>query len=163
MFQMNNCATLFWNPCINVEVTAKTSSMYDGFSIWFPRVTLTLTYVKKMFRMNKGAKLLNVEVMAQNSSIDAHFIIWSSSVTFNLPEHMFQMTLLLLKEYNCAKVFLNPSLHVEVMARTISIYDHPIIWPSSVTLTFNLSKKDFKWHCYSSSRTTVPNYFEIHA
>ena len=44
-----------------------------------------------------------------------------------------------------------------------SIYDHFIIWPSSEILTFNLPNKCFKWHFCSSSATTVPNYFEIHA
>ena len=34
-------------------------------------------------------------------------------------------------------------------------------WPSSVTLTFIYLNKCFKWHFYSSRRTTVPNYFEI--
>ena len=41
MFQMallllkdNNCAKLFWNPCINVKDMARTSSVYDHFIIW---------------------------------------------------------------------------------------------------------------------------------
>ena len=99
-FKENNCAKLFWNPCINVEVVARTSSIYD------------------------------------------HFIIWTSSValTFNLPEQIFQMALLLFKENNCAQLFWNPCINVEVMARTSSIYDHFMIWPSNVTLTFNLPK-----------------------
>ena len=44
--------------------------------------------------------------MALTSSFYAHFIIWPSSVTltFNLPEQMFQMALLLLKN-NYAKWF----------------------------------------------------------
>ena len=33
MFQMNNCARLFSNPCINVDVMARTSSVYDYFII----------------------------------------------------------------------------------------------------------------------------------
>ena len=37
-----------------------------------------------------------------------------------------------------------------------------IIWPSSVTLTFNLPKQIFKWHYYSSRRKPVQRYFEIH-
>ena len=85
MFQMahlkeNNCAKLFWNPCINVEFMVLTSSIYD------------------------------------------HFIIQHSSVTltFNLLEQMFQMALLLLKKYY-AKIFWNPCINVEVMARTSSI------------------------------------------
>ena len=38
----------------------------------------------------------------------------------------------------------NPCINVEVMVRTCSIYDHFIIWPSSVTLTFNLPKQMFQ-------------------
>ena len=73
----------------------------------------------------------------------------------------FETALLLLKE-NYAKLFWNPCINAEVMAWTSSIYYHFIIWPSSVTLTFNLPEQCFKWHCYSS-RTTVPNCFKIHA
>ena len=51
--------------------------------------------------------IINVKGMAWTSSIYDHFIIWPSRVTltFNLPEQMFQMALLLLKENNCAKLF----------------------------------------------------------
>ena len=88
----------------------------------------------------------NVEVMARTSLIYDHFIIWPSSVTltFNLPKQMFQMALLLLKENTSEKLFWNPCIHVEIMARTSSIYDHFIIWPSSVILTFNLPKQMFQ-------------------
>ena len=67
---------------------------------------------------------INVEVIAQISSIYCHFIIWPSSVTltFNLPEHMFQMALLLLKKNNCAKLFWNLCINVGFMAETSSIY-----------------------------------------
>ena len=123
ILQENTCATLFWNPCINVEVMAQTSSIYD------------------------------------------HFIIWPSCVTltFNWPKQMFQMALLFLKENICAKLFWNPWINVEVMAQTSSIYDHFIMWPSSVTLTLNPPNKCFKWHYYSSMRIPVHHYFEIHA
>ena len=42
-------------------------------------------------------------------------------------EQMFEMVLLLFKENTCAKLFLNPCINVEVMARTSSTYDHFII------------------------------------
>ena len=62
-----------------------------------------------------------------------------------------------------AKLFLNPRINIEVMAPTSSIYDHFIIWPSSVTLTFNLTQANVSnGHYYSSRRTPVQNYFEIH-
>ena len=45
------------------------------------------------------------------------------------------------------------------MSLTSSIYDHFILCPSSVTLTFNLLKRHFSF----LKTTTVQNYFEIHA
>ena len=49
---------------------------------------------------------VTVKVMARTSSVYDHFIILPSSVilTFNLPEQMFQISLLLLEENNCAKL-----------------------------------------------------------
>ena len=84
--------------------------------------------------------------MARTSSFYDHFIIWLSSVTliFNLPEQIFLLELLLLKENTCAKLLWNPCLHVEGMALTSSIYHHFIIWHSSVTLTFDLPEQMFQ-------------------
>ena len=45
------------------------------------------------------------------------------------------------------------------MARTSSIYDHFDLYLTPVTMTFNLSKKCFKWHFSFSRTTTVQNYF----
>ena len=59
-------------------------------------------------------------------------------------EQLWQMTLLFHKEKNCVKLFWNPSINVEIMAQTSSIYDDFIIWPSSVTLTFNLPIQMFQ-------------------
>ena len=58
--------------------------------------------------------------MAETSSIYDHYIIWPANGTliFNLPEQMFQMALLLLKENNCDKLFWNSCINVEVMSRT---------------------------------------------
>ena len=104
--------------------------------------------------------------MAQTSSVCDYCIIWSPSVTlpFNLPEQKFQMN-------NCARLFWHPCINVEVMVHASSIYDHFIIWRDLQPTRTNVSNgtwpstylnKCFKWHCYSSKRTTVPNYFEIH-
>ena len=88
MFQMNNCAKLYWNPCINVEVMARTSSIFYHFIICQPsNVALTFNLHEQMFLMNNCVKLfwntcLNVEVTAQTSSSYDHFIIWPSSVTW---------------------------------------------------------------------------------
>ena len=51
MFQMNNCARLFWNPCTNVEVMAQKSSIYDHFIIWPSNVTLTFNLPEQMFQI----------------------------------------------------------------------------------------------------------------
>ena len=125
MFQMNNCAKLFWNQHINVEVMAQTSSNYDHFIIWPSSVTLTFNLPEQMSQMNKCAKVfwnpyINVDVMARTGSIYDYFIIWLSSVTlfFNLPEKMFQMTLLILEDNKCAKLFWNPYIYVQVMTQT---------------------------------------------
>ena len=64
---------------------------------------------------------------------------------------------------NCAKLFWNPCINVQVMAWTSSMYDHLDLYLTPVTLTFNLPKQCFKWHFSSSRATTVPNCFEIHA
>ena len=45
MFQMNKCAKLFWNPCINVDVMAWTSSIMTTASVTWP-----LTYLNKSFK-----------------------------------------------------------------------------------------------------------------
>ena len=158
-------------------VMAWTSSIYDHFIIWPSSVTLTFNLPTQIFQMavlllkeNTCAKLfwnpcINVQVMAQTSSIYDHFIIWPSceTLTLNLPKQMFQMALLPFKQNTCAKLFWPPCINVQVMAWTSSIYDHFIIWPSSVTLTFNLPIQMFQLHYYFSKRTSVQNYFEIHA
>ena len=155
----------------------QTSSIYDHFIIWPSTVTLTFNLQGQMFQIallflkkNNCATLvwnpcINVEVMAHTSSIYDHFIIWPSSVVlkFHLSKQMPQMVLLLLKDNNCVKLFWNPFINVQVMAQTSSIYDHFIIWPSSVTLIFIQLNKCFKWHLYSSKRTIVSNYFGIYA
>ena len=41
MFQMNNYAKLLRNPCINVQVMALTSSIYNHFIIWPSNATFT--------------------------------------------------------------------------------------------------------------------------
>ena len=76
MFQMNNCAKLFWNPCINVEVIAHTSSIYDHFIFWPPSVILNFNLPEHIFQMNNCAKLfwnscINIEVMARTNP-DGH-------------------------------------------------------------------------------------------
>ena len=124
----------FWNSCINVQLMARTSSIYDHFDLYLTPVTLNLP--EKMFQTallllegKNCAKLvwnpcINVQVMLRGSSIHVydHFDLYLTPVTltFNLPIKMFQMALLLLKGTNCAKLFWNPCIIVQVMVRTNS-------------------------------------------
>ena len=88
--------------------------------------------------------------MLQTCSIHVydHFDLYLTpvTVTFNLPEKMFQMTLLLLEDKNsyCAKLFLKSMHKCKVMARTSSIYIHFDLYLTPVTLTFNLPEKNFQ-------------------
>ena len=62
--QDNNCAKLFWNLCINVEVMAQTSSIYDHFIIWPSSATLTFNLPEQMVHM---ALLLDKENKCANT------------------------------------------------------------------------------------------------
>ena len=172
----NNCAKLFWNPCINVPVMARTSSIYDHFDLYLTPMTLTFNLPQiqmalLLFEDNNCAKLLwnpciNVQVMAWTSYMTILTFIsslWPWPSTYL--KKMFQMALLLLKDNNCAKLFWNLCINVQVMAWTnsIHVYDHFDLYFTPVTLTFNLPKKCFKWHFSFSRATTVPDCYEIHA
>ena len=50
MFQMNNCAILFWNQCKNVEVMARTSSIYDHFIIWHSSITFIFNLPERILK-----------------------------------------------------------------------------------------------------------------
>ena len=106
---------------------------------------------------------ITVEVMAPTSSIYDHFIIWPKRVTltFNLPKQKFQIALLLLKEHLC-KIILKSINKCRSYCIDKLIYDHFIIWPSSVTLTFNLPRK-FQMTLLLLKNETVLNNFEIYA
>ena len=54
---------LFWNPCINVEVMALTSSIYDYFIICPSSVTLTFNLPEQMFQI---ATTTQEEQLCQN-------------------------------------------------------------------------------------------------
>ena len=188
MFQMalllleNICIQLFWNPFMNVEFMAQTSSIYDHFIIWPSRMILTFNLPEQMFQMallllkkNNYAKLfwnpcINVEFMAQTSSIYDHFIILTFKCDLDLQptrtnasngtatpqgdqlcqfilkfihkcrsygpdklnlcnfqvwpwpstylKKMTQMAFLLIKDNNYARLFWNLCMNVEVMVRT---------------------------------------------
>ena len=102
----DNCAKLFWNPCINVPVKARTSSIYDHSDLYLTPMTLNFNLPEKKFQMalilledNNCAKLfwipwinVHVQVTARPSSIYDHYDLYLTPVTltFNLPEKCFK-------------------------------------------------------------------------
>ena len=122
----NNCAKSFWNPCINVQVMARTSSIYDNFDLYLNPVTLTFNLPEKMFQMalfpprvQKLCKII-LKSMHKCSSFgpdklnDDHldFSLTPVTLTFNLPKKMFQMALFLLNGNNSVKLFWNQCIIV---------------------------------------------------
>ena len=95
----NNCAKLFWNPCINVQVMLRTSSIhvYDHFDLYLTPVTLTFNLPKKMFQMallllkgNNCAKLfwnpcINVKVMVWTNPVGRTHGLTDSRMHSNTP------------------------------------------------------------------------------
>ena len=122
--------TYFWNARINVQVMARTSSKYDHFDLYLTPVTLTFNLPKTVSNGTstpRGKQLYKFilksmhEVMFRTSSIHEydHFDLYLTPVTltFYLPK-MFQRTPLLLKGNNCAKLFWNPCINIQVVVRT---------------------------------------------
>ena len=132
LLEGNNCAKLFWNHCINVQVMSRTSSIYDHFDLYLTPMTLTFNLPEKMFQMallllegNMCAKLFwNACNKCTSYGPDKlniwPFYLYLTPVTlkFNLPKKRFQIVLLLLKVNYCAKLFWNPCIIVQVMVRT---------------------------------------------
>ena len=50
LLEHNYCAKLFWNPCINEPVMAKTSSIYDHFDLYLTPMILTFNLTEKCFK-----------------------------------------------------------------------------------------------------------------
>ena len=66
---------------------------------------------------NKIREILETRMVVQGQLVK-HSVCLSDLKTFNLPEQMFQMAFLLLKENSCAKLFKDPCIYVQVMAWT---------------------------------------------
>ena len=92
----NNCAKLFWNPCINVPNMARTSSIYDNFYLYLTPMTLTFNLHGKSFKWHFSFSrtttvqnyfwnpCINVQVMVRTSSIYDHFDLYLTPVTLTL-------------------------------------------------------------------------------
>ena len=90
---------------------------------------LSSTYLNKYFKWTTVPNYFEIHAQmykwqSWQAQFFYHFLISPSSVplTFNLPEQMFQMTLLLLKDNKCDKLFWNLYINVQVMARTICLW-----------------------------------------
>lgn len=117
MFQMNNRAKLFLNPCINVEVMARQAQFTTILSVDL-QVTLTYNLHEQMFLKSKQLCQIILKSMHKcrgsglvklNFKWKFYQLTFSVTLAFINPEEMFQMNM-------CAKLFLNPSINVEVMA-----------------------------------------------
>ena len=97
LLEDNNCAKLFWNPCINVQIMLRTSSIhvFEHFDLYLTPVTLTFNLFKKMFQMallllkgNNYAKLfwnpcIIVQVMVRTNP-DGHTHIHQTKIVMTM-------------------------------------------------------------------------------
>ena len=102
LLEDNNCAKVFWNPCINVPVMARASSIYTHFDLYLTPMILTFTLTDKKFKSHFSSSrtttaksfwnpCIKVQVMARTSSIYDYFDLYLTPVTltFNLPDLFF--------------------------------------------------------------------------
>ena len=80
--------------------------------------------LNRVFFVEAYAKNVYVNYFSSQGRFREKWLL-SVTLTFNLPEQLFQMALLLLRENNCAKVFRNPCINVEVMTQRNSINFRP--------------------------------------
>ena len=157
----------------------------DKFNLWpFYHLTLkcdldlqtTCTIVSNGTATPQAEQLCHIILKSMHKcrSYGPDKLNWCDLQVRTWPSTYLQNCISPLQENNCAKLYWNPCINVEVMARTSSIYDHFIIWPGQAQfmtiLSFDLQVwpwpstylyKCFKWHCFSSSRTTVPYHFDF--
>ena len=144
----------FWNPCINEPVMARTSSIIWPFWPLFDPCDLDLqTTYKKSIKLHFSSSrtttvqnyfwnpCINAQVQVRTSLKYDHFNIWPLwPWPSTYLEKKIQIAVLLLEGYNCAKLFWNPCVNVQVMLQTSSIhvFDYFDLYLTPVTLTFNL-------------------------
>ena len=131
--QLCKIIKLFWNPCINVQVKARRSIIYDHFDLYLTPVTLTFSLPKNVSNGTsppQGQQLCKIILKSMRKCTsygpdEFNTCIWPFWPSFDpcdldlqLPKKMFQMALLLLKGNNCAKLFWNPCVIVQVMVQT---------------------------------------------
>ena len=97
LLEDNNCAKLFWNPCIDVKVMTRTSSIYDHFDLYLTPCDLdcqpTWKTVSNGTFPPRGQYLCKINLKSMHkctSSIHVydHFDLYLTPVTlaFNLPK-----------------------------------------------------------------------------
>ena len=152
LFKENTCAELLWNPCIYVGVLDQKKLIY--LQVW-PWPSTYLKNVSNGTSPPQGQQLCYIilKSMHKCKSCGPDKSGWTytsmhACTHIHLSKIVTAMSLFTASRLNkmntCAKLFLNQRINVEVMAPTSSIYDHFIIWPSRVTLTFNLPKQRFQ-------------------
>ena len=92
LLKENTCAKLFWNPCINVEVMAQTSSIYNHFMIW-PTTDLqpTQTNVSDDISTPQGQHLCKFILKSMHKSrsygpVELIYVIFKWTLTFNIKQ-----------------------------------------------------------------------------
>ena len=145
MFQMallllkgNNCAKLFWNPCINVQIMLRTSSIhiFDHFDLYLTPVTLTFNLSKNVSNGTSPHKGNNCAKLSWNTCIIVQVLVrtkpdgrtdactytelncnnYVSLTRKGAQQKCFKSHLL--EDNNCANLFWNPIMNVQVMVTT---------------------------------------------
>ena len=175
----SNCAKLFWNPCINVQVMALTSSIYNHFDLYLTPVPLTFNLHEKMFQRafyllkdNTWAILFLKFIHKCTCHGPDKLNIWPFWLLFEPCDLDLQPTwknvshgTSPLRGQQLCRFFLK-SIHkcTSYAPDNLNSCIRPF-WPlfDPCDLDLQPTKKCFKRHFSSSRATTVPNCFEIHA
>ena len=113
----------------------------NWFTHLLDRSQTTSCLDSKLFLNTYEPKISIYDIILAND----HFIVQppSMTLTFNVPEQMFQITLPLVKEYNCAKLFRNSCINVQELLNLWPFLSFDLqVWPWPLS---NLNKC-FKLH-----------------
>ena len=138
LIKYNNCAKLFSNLSINVEVMHWTRSilLFD-LQLWpwpWTCITIIISHDTSTHQEEQLCQVIfkSIHKCRSYAPDKVNFVVWPSNVnlTLDISQQPFLMILVLIKYNNCAKLFSNPSINVEVMLRTRSILSFDLqLWP----------------------------------
>ena len=160
--------------CINVQVLALTSSIYDHFIVWLSSATLTFNLHKQMFKtaiLLLEDNILNIlKSMHKCTSYGLDKLnLWPFWTLFDPYDLDLQPTWKYVSNGTSPHWgqqlcnFFFPCINVQIMALTSSIYDHFDLNLMPVTLTFNLPDKMFHMVLLLLEDNNCAKLFEIHA